>query len=202
MNVSPFGLRMSWLGLLCCVVLTLLVATPSTVPAASIYVTTLLGANEVPPTGSPAIGSATVTLNGNTLTVDETFSGLTGGPAAAAHIHCCGPVGVNEIVAVPFTGFPAATSGSYSNSFDLTLDATYTAAFETAHGGTAASAEAALIAALNTGQTYANIHDAVFPGGEIRGQLQRVPGPPTAALLLLGWTTLIAVARRRANQLR
>jgi hypothetical protein len=115
---------------------------------------------------------------------------------------------VNGIVAVPFVGFPAATSGTYSNSFDLTLDATYNSAFETANGGTAASAEAALIAGLNAGQAYANIHDSPnFPGGEIRGQLsqhlsQRVPGPPTATLLLLGVTTLIAVVRRRVHPLR
>jgi hypothetical protein len=178
-------------------------AAPSTVPAAAIYQTTLTGANEVPPTGSPATGSATVTLNGNTLTVDETFSGLVGGPAAAAHIHCCVPAGTNTGVAVPFVSFPAATSGTYNHSFDLTLDATYNPPFETANGGTAASAEAALIAGLNAGLAYANIHDATFPGGEIRGQLalQRVPGPPTAALLLLGVTTLIAVVRRHAISL-
>jgi len=196
--------RMSWLGPFSCVVLTLLLAAPSTVPAATIYQTTLTGANEVPPNGSTAIGSATVTLNGNTLTVDESFTGLIGGPAAAAHIHCCVPAGTNTGVAVPFTGFPAATSGTYSHSFDLTDPATYTAAFETANGGTAALAEAALIAGLNGGLAYANIHDATFPGGEIRGQLQlqrRVPGPPTAVLLLLGVTTLIAVVRRRAHPL-
>ena len=207
MKASPFGLRMRWLGLLCCVVLMLLLATPSTAPAATIYDTPLTGANEVPPNASTATGFATVTLNGNTLAVFVSFTGLTN-IAAAAHIHCCVPAGVNGIVAVPFVGFPAATSGTYSNSFDLTLDATYNSAFETASGGTAASAEAALIAGLNAGQAYANIHDSPnFPGGEIRGQLsqhlsQRVPGPPTATLLLLGVTTLIAVVRRRVHPLR
>ena len=201
MRTSHLPLRMNWLVPICCVVLALLLAMPSTVSAATIFATTLTGANEVPPTGSPATGSSIVTLNGNILSVNETFSGLIGGSAAAAHIHCCVPAGVNAAVAVPFTGFPAATSGTYVQSFDLTLLATYNGAFATANGGTAASAEAALIAALNAGQTYANIHDATFPGGEIRGQLQRVPGPPTAELLLLGLTTLIAVAWRRAKPL-
>lgn len=202
MRISPFPSRLSWLGPIGCVVLTLLLATPSTVPATTIYVTTLNGASEVPPSGSPATGSSTVTLNGDTLTVNEVFAGLIGGPAAAAHIHCCVPAGVNAIVAIPFTGFPAATSGTYSNSFDLASLSSYNAAFVTAHGGTAGSAEAALIAGLDAGQAYANIHDATFPGGEIRGQLQRVPGPPTAELLLLGLTTLIVVVRRRARPLR
>jgi CHRD domain len=177
-----------------------MLATPSSLAAATIFITTLGGANEVPPTGSTGTGNSTVTLNGNTLTVSESFSGLIGGPAAAAHIHCCGPVGVNEPVAVPFTGFPTATSGTYNQSFDLTLLATYTGAFVTASGGTAALAEATLIASLNAGQTYANIHNAQFPGGEIRGQLlpQVVPEPATG-LLLLALAPILAVARKRLN---
>ena len=84
----------------------------------------------------------------HTLLVNESFSGLIGGPAVAAHIHCCAGPGVAAIVAVPFPGFPAATSGSYMNIFDLTLAATYNAAFVTANGGSAAGAEAAGIAGL------------------------------------------------------
>src|SRR5439155_7086488 len=77
----------------------------------------------------------------------------------------------NQAVAVPFPGFPAATSGTYNQTFDLTQASTYTGAFISSHGGTAASAEAALLAALDATQTYANIHNATFPGGEIRAQL-------------------------------
>jgi hypothetical protein len=166
---------------ICSAVAVLAISLPSAMSAATIYTATLLGANEVPPTGSIATGSSVVTLNGNTLTVNETFSGLTA-PASAAHIHCCGPIGVNEPVALPFTGFPSATSGTYMNSFDLTLASSYNAAFLTANGGTAASAEAALIAGLNSFQTYANIHNATFPGGEIRGQLAQVPAKPPLVL--------------------
>ena len=180
-------------------VVLILALAPLTLHAATIYTAVLLGSNEVPPTGSPATGSATVTLNADLLTVDENFSGLIGGPATAAHIHCCAPAGVNVMVAVPFTGFPAATSGSYLNTFDLTLLATYNGAFVTANGGTAASAEAALIAGLNNFQAYANIHDATFPGGEIRGQL--VPEPATAGLLLLVLTSMLALAQRAARKL-
>jgi hypothetical protein len=168
-------------------------AIPSTMSAATIYTATLLGSNEVPPTGSTATGSITVTLTGDVLAVSEVFSGLTAS-ASAAHIHCCGPIGVNEPVAVPFTGFPSATSGTYMNSFDLTLASTYTAAFLTANGGTPASAEAAFIAGLNTFQTYANIHDTNFPGGEIRGQLAQVPEPATVGLVLLAWAVFASFA--------
>ncbi len=48
--------------------------------AATIYNATLSGATEVPPTGSTATGSATLTLSGDSLTVVESFSGLIGRP--------------------------------------------------------------------------------------------------------------------------
>src|SRR3954451_17599696 len=78
----------------------------------------LLGSNEVPANPSTATGSATLTLDGNMLTVSVTFSGLIGGPAQAAHIHCCTAPGTNTAVAVPFPNFPAATSGTYTQTFD------------------------------------------------------------------------------------
>jgi len=182
-----------WLGLS-----VLVVAVPSRIPAATIYTTVLRGINEVPPNGSPATGATTVTLNGDLLSVGETFSGLTQA-AAAAHIHCCVPPGANAVVAVPFPGFPAATSGTYNQTFDLTLLSTYNGPFVTANGGTAASAEAALIAGLNAGLAYSNIHNGNFPGGEIRGQLQAIPEPTTAGLLLLGLTPFFALISKRAK---
>lgn len=155
--------------------------------ADGIFTATLLGANEVPATGSTAFGFITVTITGNLLSVKETFTGLVGGPAAAAHIHCCVDSGVNAPVAIPFTGFPNTTSGTYDNTFDLSISAVYTGSFLAANGGTAVSAETALIAGLDAGMGYANIHDAVFPGGEIRGQLElQVPEPGTISLLLSG----------------
>jgi hypothetical protein len=140
------------------------------------FATNLSGLNEVPPNGSTATGNAIVIVDdiANTVSVDVTFSGLIGGPATAAHIHCCVPAGVNAPVVIPFTGFPAATSGTYSNFFTGIAPAT--------------------IAGLEAFQGYVNIHNATFPGGEIRGQL--VPEPGAAGLLAIG-LGLLGFARWR-----
>ena len=47
-------------------------------------------------------------------------------------------------------------------------------------------AEAALIAGIEHGQTYLNIHTSQFTGGEIRGFLVPVPEPSTPFLLGCG----------------
>lgn len=157
--------------------------------AALIFTTTLSGAAQVPPSASTATGSATVTLESDntTLDVNVAFSGLTGGSATAAHIHCCAAADATSGVAVPFTGFPAATSGTYSNTFDLTTD------LNTTGGLTVAT----FLAGLELGLAYVNIHDADFPGGEIRGQLSLVPEPPAIGILGLSAVGVFAIRRRR-----
>src|SRR5258708_18225332 len=85
-----------------------------TVPRAKadgIFTATLLGSNEVPSNASTATGFITVTLTGDNLFVDETFSGLIGGPAAAAHIHCCAGPGVAVGVAVRGHRLPPSAHG-------------------------------------------------------------------------------------------
>src|ERR1035437_8854453 len=88
--------------------------------ATAIFGATLLGTTEVPSNASSATGFATLTVTGDILEVSLSFSGLIGGPASAAHIHCCTPPGSNAQVAIPLIGFPATASGSYTNDFDLT----------------------------------------------------------------------------------
>jgi hypothetical protein len=172
-------------------------------PAAAatlIYDATLSGATEIPPTGSPGTGFATVTINtvADTMRVQESFSGLES-PTTASHIHCCAvqPMNVGIATTTPtFPNFPLGVmSGTYDMTFDMTSLASFNSAFVTANGGTAASAFAALLAGLNDGQAYINVHSMMFPSGEIRGILELTPLPgalPLAAtgfglLGLLGW---------------
>lgn len=169
------------------------------------FTTTLTGSQEVPPNASPGIGSALVTVDTvtNILTINVSFSGLLS-PTVASHIHCCTLPGANAMVAtaVPtFPGFPlGVTTGTYLQSFDLTLASTYNPAFITAHGGTVAGAQADFIAGLISGQTYLNIHSSMFPGGEIRGQLQAVPEPATLLLMGASLTAAVGVIRRRSRK--
>ena len=170
--------------------------------AATVYKTTLAGTNENPVNASPGTGQATLTFDSvaHTMTLSVTFQGLTA-PTTAAHIHCCAAPPANAGVSTmtpSFTGFPTGvTSGSYMNVFDLTQLNTYNSPFVAGSGGTAASAEAALFAGLNSGQAYLNLHTTAFPGGEIRGQFAAVPEPGTWALMITGFGLVGAAVRRR-----
>lgn len=182
------------------VIVTVAASSANAVPI--VYDATLLGSNEFPPTNSPATGFATLTVDGNTLAVFATFTGLIGGAATAAHIHCCAAPGIDTVVALPFPAFPAATSGTYQplNPFNLTDSAIYTSLFLINNDHTAAGAEAALKAGLAAGDAYVDIHDSVFPGGEIRGwdALAPVPVPePSGLLLLSSALAFLGLIRRR-----
>jgi CHRD domain len=134
----------------------------------------LRGLNEVPPTTSRGSASLRATLDedGQTITFSIDFRDLTANPTVA-HIHF-GPTKVNGGVMVFFCGgggqdaCPAATTG--------TITGTITAASVVGPTGQGVTAGdfADVARAIRTGNSYANIHNATFPGGEVRGRLVSV----------------------------
>ena len=174
------------------------------------YGADLSGAAEAPPNSSTAFGATLVTIDlavgsAGQMIVNSVFFGL-GSGTTAAHIHCCtatpftGTAGVATTTPT-FAGFPlGATGGAYNQVLDLGAASTYNAAFVTSVGGSLTAARDALIAGLNAGTSYFNIHTVNFPNGEIRGflsPLAAVPEPGTVALLGGGLLLLAVVSRRQ-----
>ena len=107
-------------------------------------------AYEVPPTNSRGVGTIVATVYPTTraMTYTAEYKDLTG-PATGAHFHGPAAPGANAPVVVPSVVTPNTIKG----------------------GATLTEAQ---FADLQAGKWYYNIHTAANPGGEIRGQVQRV----------------------------
>ncbi len=146
-------------------------------PAASQnFAAPLSGGEEVPPRDTNARGVATFKLSDDGTELDFKVNVANIENVFAAHIHC-GAVGVSGPVGVTlFSGAPAG------GRIDGTL-AEGTITVPDPGNGCGWADLAAVVAALNSGNTYVNVHtnDGVappntgpgdFPGGEIRGQIK------------------------------
>ena len=165
--------------------------------------------NELSPTGSAATGIATLSYNdfGTVSLADDKYDfsmsvfGLTG-PATGFHIHGAATTAENAPVRVfldtaPFVSFISGgtllVGGNGVSAPAIPL---------TPVTGVNAGHPATSFLALLQGQlAYVNVHTAVHPGGEIRGQfiqVAAVPEPETFAMLLAGFGLVAwAGARRR-----
>jgi hypothetical protein len=119
------------------------------------YSANLSGANERPAVTTPASGLTGLTLKGRTLTVLGTFQNLSSA-ATAAHIHGPADENSNAPVLLPLVidqVTNGARSGRISGTFTLTEQQ---------------------VEWLNNRQLYVNVHSQTFPGGEVRGQVERL----------------------------
>ena len=170
--------------------------------ATTTYNVVLNGATEG--TNSLGTGTGLVTYTDTThlLFVSAVFSGLTG-TTTASHIHATTPTPFTGTAGVAtqtptFSAFPLGVpSGSFSQTLDLTQASSYNPAYVTLNGGSVSASEAALVAAMNAGRSYLNIHTSVFGGGEIRGFLVPVPEPASWMMMLAGFGAAGVAMRRR-----
>jgi CHRD domain len=153
-----------------------LLALAPSAQAGDNFVAPLSGDQEVPPRDTQAVGVATFQLrqDGTALAFKLNVANIDN--VVAAHIHC-GAVGVNGPVGVTlFMGTPAggAVNGTLAEGTITAPDP---------GNGCGWVDLAAVLAALQSGETYVNVHtnDGVdppntgpgdFPGGEIRGQVR------------------------------
>jgi hypothetical protein len=163
------------------------------------------GPSESPANGSPATGYGTALYDdvAHTLGLNVSWSGLTG-TTTASHIHAATPNPFRQTAGVAtttpyFAGFPiGVTSGSYSNTLDLTQSSSWNPSYISAQSpATPAGAETAFVAALFANKAYWNIHSSTFGGGEIRG-FMRLVVPEPASGALIGLACVGFFSRRRA----
>lgn len=179
---------------------------PAAFAETTTYRSTMSGPSEVPPNNSPGYGVAEIIIDdvAHTMTMMIPFNDLLGG-TAMAHIHCCvatplDPMGLaspaTETPTLP--GFPLGVhSGVYNVTMNLLDPATYSTAFLTANGGSAAAAETAFLAGVSGYMSYLNIHTDLYPTGEIRGYLVNViPEPSQWMMLTLGLAGVGFATRR------
>jgi CHRD domain-containing protein len=189
-----------WFQLLCVVALSL--AAQNAFAHEKVYNFFIDGATEIPPNASPGTGFARATFDLDlvTMRIQASFQDLLGN-TTAAHIHCCDfqPSGAAGVATQTpfFAGFPiGVTSGTYDHTFDMTLASSYRAQFLTANGGSVSNALNSLLAGLDSGKAYFNIHTNLFQPGEIRGLAVPVPEPTSAVLCVLGLLLPLGFVRK------
>jgi hypothetical protein len=129
----------------------------------------LIGYNEVPANNTPGHADLALTVTDTTIAFTLTYADLSG-PPGAAHIHV-GQIGVNGGVSVFFCGGGGKPACPASNSGTVTGTIAAADVVGPAAQGFTAGNITPVIAALRAGLTYANMHTASFPAGEIRGQI-------------------------------
>lgn len=132
------------------------------------------GYEENPDISTVATGSfdARLSQDGTTLTYELRYSALEGGAATQAHVHFGKPA-VNGGVSFFLCGGSTKPPCPPGTTTEAVVTGTVTSAdvIGPAGQGIPAGAFAEILAAMRAGHAYANVHNATFPGGEIRAQI-------------------------------
>ncbi len=138
--------------------------------AAETHKATLDGYREVPAVSTTGEGSLVLKVANNEASMDYTltYSNLEGATTLAAHIHL-GQKDVNGAVSAFLCGGPTPPCPPTGGTVSGTITATDV--IGPTSQGIAPGELAELLRAIRTGNTYANVHTASHPGGEIRGQI-------------------------------
>jgi hypothetical protein len=135
------------------------------------FTASLKSYSEVPAVSSTGIGTFEASLdNAATLHYKLTYSGLEGGNALFAHVHI-GQQDVNGGVSFFLCGGggkPACPNGEGTVEGDITAADVLALATQQVPAG----AFDEVVQVMRDGQSYANVHTASSPGGEIRGQIK------------------------------
>ena len=127
----------------------------------------LSGANEVPPVETNTTGEAAFTVRGDTIDFElEIINADNIFGVAGAHIHCA-PAGVNG----PVVAFLA---GAVPGGFDGSVEVKATLSVANIVNQSCGADIAELVESMSNGDAYVNVHSPAHPGGEARGQIQKV----------------------------
>jgi hypothetical protein len=160
----------------------------------SVFTATLAGENEVPLVSSPATGTfrAEIDEAAEVVRYDLSFSGFTTA-VRQAHIHIAQPFASGAIMvwlcettlnpAPPAVAADVPTCDTTTDSNGI-ISGSASGEIRRADVGTGSAAQGVgtseweeFIAAIRSGNAYANVHSTQSQGGEIRGQLKPGNGP-------------------------
>ena len=152
----------------------------------------LTGANEVPPKSDLTIGTATFTLEGNSLSYFVYVPALTfltsGGTLNGLALPGAnGPVIFDLAAFIPHSGSSFGDPPFYSSGSSLPPP----------FGAGPFTLSDEQIGQLESGRWYVNIASGPQLDGQLRGQILPVPEPSTVALLGLGAAGLAFLGRKR-----
>jgi hypothetical protein len=151
----------------------------------SVFTATLAGEHEVPLVSSPAQGTfrAEIDEGAQQVRYELTYSGFTTA-VRQSHIHIAQPFASGSIM----VWLCDSATNPAPAPVDVPLcpqgEGTVTGTISAADVGTGSSAQGVaagefdeFIAAIRSGNAYANVHSTQSQGGEIRGQLKPGAGP-------------------------